>query len=393
MGSGATPGVPACPTHPGSRVVMNGRYGGEHPRQRFRCIQPTGDKHNFAGTLARMVAEAAHCPTCGGSLSPHQWPLVAPRYDYPVEEIALALQRVGNQMSYTEAAQRSRAKTRGGRAINGQLVGNWVEVFAPVVAARYAEDTWPETVVLDSTSFKATTTSGYKEVFSILCAFGYDEGNHTGRALKIVASTRRNATAWRAVLRSKKGQPKLLVADKDTGILAGAFGAWPSVAWRRCHWHLHKNLDAQLVSYGIGFTKENPHPLAVLAQKAFKDLSSWRAFKAAAAAHGGSNLVSWIQGAEDDLLGEFSAEPLPPHFSNGAAEKVLNSIKDVIATRAFCYRNAERTNRMLELVRLRVNRCDHLRTYAEDIRAYLENGGALHPQLQIKDRRGIPSLR
>ena len=72
---------------------------------------------------------------------------------------------------------------------------------------------------------------------------------------------------------------------------------------------------------------------------------------------------------------------------------MLNAIKGTIARRAFCYRNAERTNRLLELVRLAQNRTDDLELYAADIRRHLFEGGALDRQLQIRDPRGRPSLR
>ena len=253
------------------------------------------------------------------------------------------------------------------------------------------EDTWPETVVLDSAPFWATSPTGHRVVFHVFVAYGYEQGKHDGRVLQIVASTRHDAASWRKVLSGKQGQPKLLVSDKDAGLLAGALAAWPTVSWRRCHWHLHQNLDHQLAGYGIRNTPT--HPLCALGRHAFSNPTNWTAFRTAVMAHGGVKLLAWVQTVEPDLVAEFRAGPLPRHYSNGAAERILNSVKDTIATRAFCYRNAERTNRMLELVRLRVNHLDAVENYAKDIRRYLEQGGALHPQLQVKDRAGSPSLR
>lgn len=214
LGSGATLGVPPCTFHTNSRVVLNGRYGGDRPRQRFRCYPSDGDKpHNFSGTLARSVLEpTAECETCESPLQRHQGPRHSRRYDFPVHEVALALQRVGNLMSYTEAAIRARQETGLSWRVNRTLVANWVEVFAPVVAARHAEDSWPETVVLDSTPFQAMTASGPREVFNVFVAYGYEQGRRRGRAVQIVVSTRRNAQAWHGVLSAKKGQPTLLVS-------------------------------------------------------------------------------------------------------------------------------------------------------------------------------------
>ena len=62
--------------------------------------------------------------------------------------------------------------------------------------------------------------------------------------------------------------------------------------------------------------------------------------------------------------------------------------------RAFCHRNVERTNRLLELVRLRLNLVDDQDHYAQAIRAHLAaTGGKLAEQGDIRDPRDEPSLR
>lgn len=395
VGSGTTVGLPTCPQHTDSRVVLNGKYGGTHPRQRFRCIPATGaPKHNFAGPLAhRVLTATASCPACDTRLKPHQGPALARRYEFGVTDVATALVRVGRGMSYTEAAQRCRAQSRRGGRVSAQLVGNWVEVFAPVVATRYAEATWPETVACDSTPFFAPTPGNpSQEVFSVFVLWGYEQGAREGRAVAIVASTRRNSGAWAKVFSSKRGQPTMLVSDGDQGILAGA-AVWPGTVWRPCRWHLRQNLDRQLAAYNISTTPANPHPIGLLAAKAFLDLLHWQAFARAVRTHGGVNLVRWVTQTEPALLAEFAAGPLPRHYSNGAAEEALKDIRPVIEPRAFCYRNAERTNRMLELFRLRLNHWDNVNRYAADIRHYVTGGGPLSPQMQIVDPKGQPSLR
>lgn len=85
---------------------------------------------------------------------------------------------------------------------------------------------------------------------------------------------------------------------------------------------------------------------------------------------------------------------LPDHHSTGALDETLAKVREFMEPRAFCYRNAERTNRMLELVRLRLNRVDHTSAYAAAIRAHLDaNGGRLGRQGAIRDTRGQYSLR
>ena len=60
--------------------------------------------------------------------------------------------------------------------------------------------------------------------------------------------------------------------------------------------------------------------------------------------------------------------------------------------RALCYRNAERTNRLLELVCLRLNRCDGPLGSAKAIRKNLD-GGTFGMQGTIRDPAGQSSLR
>jgi hypothetical protein len=62
------------------------------------------------------------------------------------------------------------------------------------------------------------------------------------------------------------------------------------------------------------------------------------------------------------------------------AEAAIREVRDVLERRAFCFRNAERTNRLLELVRLRLNKVDDAGHYAAKIRQYLDAGGRLTPQ-------------
>jgi hypothetical protein len=61
--------------------------------------------------------------------------------------------------------------SRGG----GQLVANWVEVFAPGILAARAEHTWRDTLLLDSTDFRFTDPKiGRLTVaFNVFAAYGY----------------------------------------------------------------------------------------------------------------------------------------------------------------------------------------------------------------------------
>ena len=343
--------------------------------------------------MARMVLDHDEsCEVCEQTLSPYQGPAVAHRYEYPVRDVAIALVRVGRGMSYTEAAARSRARTRRGNVISSQLVGNWVEVFAPVIAASFPTPDWPETVVLDATNFYAPMPGvASARVFDVLCATGYEQGATEARVLALRAVTRANKRSWTAFMKSRPGQPTLVISDEDTSLLPTVPQVWSTATLRLCRWHLCRNLAKQLVALGIRDSDTNP--ITIAARGAFDDLASWRKLKSAVKRRGGADIKDWVANHDYDLLAEFAGGPLPTHFSNGSAEMALQQVRRVLERRAFCFRNAERTNRLLELVRLRLNKQDDEGHYAAVIRHHLEAGHPLTPQLTVTDVRGSPSLR
>lgn len=152
--------------------------------------------------------------------------------------------------------------------------------------------------------------------------------------MALVASTGRNGSAWPRALSFKQEHPRLLVADKHEGLLAGAYQAWSTTVWRCCHWHLHQSLARQLAAYGIH--PSSTHDLVTLAGDAFRGPEHWEAFVQAMTRHDWVNLVARAASASCDLADEFCASTLSKHYSNGAAEKVLNVIKGTIARQGFC---------------------------------------------------------
>ena len=112
FGSGAKD-LPECSQHPGSRVIKYGTYGnGRDRRQMFRCTPTKGDPHNFAGAVPRLVMEGHSCDHCENPVATHQGPRVAHRYEFPVAQAAAALVMVGQGVSYTETADRMRARNQ-----------------------------------------------------------------------------------------------------------------------------------------------------------------------------------------------------------------------------------------------------------------------------------------
>ncbi len=100
---------------------------------------------------------------------------------------------VGQGFSCTETADRILTRNQRNRFDCGaQLVGNWTEVLSPVVAAEFAENKWPETMVLDATWFMVTNrrTGDRTRAFSLQAVYGYPAGQEKGRcgALRVTAT-------------------------------------------------------------------------------------------------------------------------------------------------------------------------------------------------------------
>lgn len=184
----------------------------------------------------------------------------------------------------------------------------------------------------------------------------------------------------------------MVVCDEEGGLIAAVVSAWPSTFIKSCEHHLRANAIAELKTFrrsGFG------DPLMGLLNGAFATPAGWAAFRDAAWQSTGASMQEWLR-SHDAWISEQAKRrsTLPQHHSTGAIEPVIGEVREFMAPRAYCYRNAERTNLMLELVRLRLNRLDDPDRYAQAIREHLDaNDGQLPTQGQIRDPRGVYSLR
>ncbi len=175
----------------------------------------------------------------------------------------------------------------------------------------------------------------------------------------------------------------------DRAIAPAVAKVWPEAFHKLCEHHLREGARRQLEPYGL---TSFGHRSMELLNDAFRTRDGWEAFKSD---HGGGvKLQAWVE-ANDAVITEqvTSRDGLPQHHSTGALDECLAKVREFVEPRAFCYRNAERTNRMLDLVRLRLNKADDPRHYAAAIRTWLEKNRRLPEQGTIRDARGNYSLR
>lgn len=126
-----------------------------------------------------------------------------------------------------------------------------------------------------------------------------------------------------------------------------------------------------------------------LLNDALRSTAGWEAYKAGMR---GIDVEAWIERRDQWITRQVRRRPyIPAHYLIGAIEMPLQQVREFMEPRAFCYRNAERTNQMLELVRLRLNKLDDPVPYARHSRSYLDTtGGFLPAQGAIRDPIGDP---
>jgi len=135
------------PEHIGSRVKLDGCYGRpSHRRQRYKCSPRGGGKpHVFTELLPREESWRDSCEQCERQVDRREGPKAPRHYQFVARGIAEALHAVGAGTSYMRASRVARDRARRFRfdpetgelreSAHGQLVGDWVELFAPTVFA------------------------------------------------------------------------------------------------------------------------------------------------------------------------------------------------------------------------------------------------------------------
>lgn len=315
---------------------------------------------------------------------------------YEVREIAAALIDVSKGVSYTEAARRVRmnywgrdgtGRLRANSVENGQSVSDWLNQFGPVISERYAESSWPETIILDSTEYKYLDprTGVLSQLFVVLAAWGYEAGSPQGRLWRVEARPNDRTADWVAFLRALPGTPKSVVYDGERSIRQASrqhFGNL--VPTHICEHHLHVNvLKALAVDEAKGLTG----PPRALLNDAFHGPKEWQAFRTATQQSGGQALKKWVAYWDQIITSQTGLRRiLPAHYSTGPLDRALDTIRQATESRKWTFRNRERMNQLLDLIRLRINRRDNPEAWAELIRQHLEaNNGKPVRARQLSD--------
>lgn len=407
------------PEHAGSGVKLDGTYGKPgHRRQRYKC-SPRGEKpHVFTELMPREESWHGACDHCERQVERREGPKAPRHYQFVARGIAESLGAAGAGATYMQASRVARARARRFRvdpesgevreSDHGQLVADWVELFAPVVFEPHRPAFWPPegSLLLDHLPFRvrALDANGKRipagrVAFDVFCAVGYRAGKP--RLWRTEAFPSAHPANWSAFLGALPGEPKRIVCDAHSGMLRAIEERWPGTELHQCEWHLQHALERLLAKAARGNPSEELEELRARAEGALTGASFWRPFAHTAKAAGIESLDRWIAVNEPIIERQFarrgraSERPADMPLTTAALEQLARPITAALYPRRYGLKNRERLNRLLMLLQLHVNGQDDIQGYAKAIRAWLEaNGGRPAAyRRSIADPAGVPSLR
>jgi hypothetical protein len=351
------------------------------------------------------------CQEC--SIELEQWQgQAAPRlYGFTAREVAAALVAVAGGATYRDAAAatrlaakrplavRSSGKTPKGQpraAANrhGQLVSDWVLVFAPVIWAHYASRLPQRWLAVDDLALSYRPTGGAKvRAFAVLVAVGSD--STTSSKVVAVRSARSNTkTAWRALLGTVPA-PEVVVGDRGQPREVAAV-LWPAAEVRRCEWHLRNNLTKALPA-----SVEHTDELHGLIKRAFWSQADLTALQMTVAVRRATkpeytNLANSLTTIVAQVGPQMAAKAasLTGPYSTGAVEEFLRQVERILGDRAHGMTNKARADALLTLLAAAHNGWADEVAWADIIREHLtaRRGHAPH-QRRRTDPAAHPSLR
>lgn len=373
--------------------------------------------HRFTETLPRIVTagEAGHaCVECATTLEPWEGQPAPRLYGFTARHVAQALVMVARGQSYRRTA--GSIRTAAGRPLSdvvrvtaqgrrlappqehGQLVSDWVEVFAPVIWAAYAPVRWPQWVLIDDTSFRVSRPdrSRGEEAFTVLGAVGYGPDERP-QVIALEAVPTVDIPTWTAFLRSLKGTPQVVVGDGGLPLTA-AERTWgrrrPAPQLRRCHWHLARNLTRSLPAE---VQRDPTDPVHRLITGALRDVQGWRQLQeqiaARSAAGGYLTALKTVLALEPVMHGQLQHSGPGPR-SVGPLEQFFRELSATLGPRAGRLTNKTRADALLKLLAADRNGWTDESAWAELIRTHLlTQHGQPRQQRQHTDPGHTPSLR
>jgi hypothetical protein len=372
----------------------------------------------FTELLPREESWHESCEHCERRVERREGPKAPRHYQFVARGIAEALQAVGAGASYMRASRVARDRARRFRfdvetgelreSAHGQLVADWVELFAPVVFASHRPTAWPAegSLLLDHLPFRiraldrsGTPIPGGRVAFDVFCAVGYRAA--APKLWRAEAFSTAHPTNWSAFLGSLPGEPTRIVCDAHTGMLQAIEERWPHAEPHQCEWHLQYALGRLLAKQLRRNPSEELRELRARAEGALVGPSFWSQFVRVAQTAENETLDRWIAVNGPTIESQFarrepaSRRPTDMPLTTSALDQITKPIVTALHPRRYALKNRERLNRLLMLLQLHINGDDDVQAYAKAIRLQLEAnaGRPLQSRRVIADPAGCPSLR
>jgi hypothetical protein len=223
----------------------------------------------------------------------NEGPHAARGYQFVARGVAEALQAVGAGASYRQAALVARERARRLPAdaatgeprmiCQGELIGDWVEVFAQVVFEPHRPSAWPQggSLLLDDLPFSVRdpTTGRFRIAFRVFCAAGFEGGQV--RPWRLEAFTSKFQADWERFLGGLEGAPPRVVCDNDLGLTAAVRARFPQTELYLCEWHLRHALERLMAKIHRNEPQRREAIDALLprVEAAFTGPAFWRPFR------------------------------------------------------------------------------------------------------------------
>lgn len=410
--------APGCPRHPGSHVVFDGQYGAAgHRRQRFRCY-PAGSSargaefHRCVEPLPRQMAPGGVCDTCERDVPLHQGPVGARRYQYSARNLAPALIRAGAGDTYRSASCLARREAhrfpvgRDGRmrpTDHGQLVADWVEVFAPVVFERFRRYEWPTSgsVVLDHLPLRVKALNehsrprpGGQVAFDVFAAMGYEDVRPVFLRIEVFPDA--SMDNWVQFLRGEalSGQPASVVTDGHDGTINAARYVWPEARMYRSERRLMRSVEKKLIAAKV---HGDPKLMSAFRQ-AFVNRHWWEHFRVKVHRLKLPAVERQLDVVEPLIDEGWRTRPDEADrrcnpITSGGLERRMQPIARWLAPRAHLLTNKQRLDRLLLLMQLQLDGLASEAAYTQAIRDWLSSRhGRAGRRRLVTDPADAPSL-
>lgn len=250
---------------------------------------------------------------------------------------------------------------------------DYIDRYAPVVLADIKPTHWPRYIALDSQPIRrkgwrdgAGVSGGFQGGEIMVAANCNVRGR--GYAFHARLGGGKDTDSWIDFFKSLEGQPRWIVADRDSGLAQAVAEHWPGTILITCEEHLRKNMrDAARADHVEETVKDSGPVFDEIRQSLFSP-AYWEDFVACVnhmPPEHSANLRKWINENEADVLRQFPYKFrfLDAPTGNGAVETAITEIRGKIIPNAQRLRNLYRLNRRLALMCARWSHQADERTY------------------------------